>query len=188
MNLIAFTGSRDVGLEKLRQASVLQPGQEEVKRVVCEMGGKNAIIVDEDADLDKAVAYTIESAFGYQGQKCSAASRLILVDEIHDRVVERLVEVVKGLKIGPADDPGSFVGPLIDEAAYQRVREYIDLGKSEGKCVIELNGPKEGYFVGPMIFTGIEPHHRMAQEEIFGPVLSVMKARNFDDALDIGNR
>ncbi len=188
VNLIAFTGSRDVGLEILREASVLQPGQEEVKRVVCEMGGKNAIIVDEDADLDEAVAYTIESAFGYQGQKCSAASRLILMDEIHDRLVERLVEAVKSLKVGPAEDPGSFLGPLIDEAAYKRVRDYIDLGKSEGECVIELDGPKEGYFIGPVIFTGIEPHHRMAQEEIFGPVLSVMKARSFDQALEIANR
>lgn len=188
VNLIAFTGSRDVGLEILREASVLQPGQEEVKRVVCEMGGKNAIIVDDDADLDEAVAYTIESAFGYQGQKCSAASRLILVEDIHERLVERLVEAVKSLKIGPPEDPGSFIGPLIDESAYKRVRDYIELGKREGKCVTELDGPKNGYFVGPVIFTGIEPHHRMAQEEIFGPVLCVMRASNFDDALEIANR
>jgi len=188
VNLIAFTGSRDVGLEILREASVLQPGQEEIKRVVCEMGGKNAIIVDEDADLDEAVAYTIESAFGYQGQKCSAASRLILMGEIHDRLVERLVEAVKSLKIGPAEEPGSFLGPLIDEASYKRVTDYIELGKGEGQCVVELEGPKEGFFVGPVIFTGIEPHHRVAQEEIFGPVLCVMKARNFDEALEIANR
>ncbi len=187
VNLIAFTGSRDVGLEILREATVLRPGQEEVKRVVCEMGGKNAIIVDEDADLDEAVAYTIESAFGYQGQKCSAASRLILVDEIHDRLVNRLVQAVKSLKIGSAEDRGSFLGPLIDESACKRVRDYIELGKSEGTCVIESDGPKEGYFVGPAIFTGIEPQHRMAQEEIFGPVLSIMKARNFDHALEIAN-
>jgi len=188
VNLIAFTGSRDVGLEILREASVLQPGQEEVKRVVCEMGGKNAIIVDEDADLDEAIAYTIESAFGYQGQKCSAASRLILVEDIHDRLVERLVEAVKSLKIGPPQDPGSFIGPLIDELAYKRVRDYIELGKREGRCVVELHGPKDGYFVGPVIFTGIEPHRRVAQEEIFGPVLCVMKARNLDHALEIANR
>jgi len=188
VNLIAFTGSRNVGLEILREASVLQPGQEEVKRVVCEMGGKNAIIVDGDADLDEAVAYTIESAFGYQGQKCSAASRLILVEDIHDRLVERLVEAVKSLKIGPPQDPGSFIGPLIDESAYKRVRDYIELGKREGQCVVELHGPKDGYFVGPVIFTGIEPDHRTAQEEIFGPVLCVMKARNLDHALEIANR
>ena len=188
VNLIAFTGSREVGLEILREATVLQPGQDEVKRVVCEMGGKNAIIVDEDADLDEAVAYTLESAFGYQGQKCSAASRLILLDEIHDRLVDRLVEAVKSLKIAPAEDPGSFVGPLIDEGAFRRVREYIELGKSEGKCLVEMDGPKEGYFVGPVVFTGIEPEHRLAREEIFGPVLSVMKARDFDHALEIANQ
>ncbi|NIO10639.1 MAG: L-glutamate gamma-semialdehyde dehydrogenase [Deltaproteobacteria bacterium] len=187
VNLIAFTGSKDVGLEILREASQLQPGQQEVKRVVCEMGGKNAIIVDEDADLDEAVAYTIESAFGYQGQKCSAASRLILLEEVHDRVVERLVEAVKCLRVGPADDPASALGPLIDEAAFQRVREYINLGKKEGNCVIQLDGPSGGYYVGPTIFTGIEPKHRLAQEEIFGPVLSVMKAKDFDHALEIAN-
>lgn len=188
VNLIAFTGSGDVGLEILREASVVRPGQEEVKRVVCEMGGKNAIIVDEDADLDEAVAYIIESAFGYQGQKCSAASRLILMEEVHDRLVGRLVEAVKSLRIAPPEEPGSFLGPLIDEAAYSRVRDYIDLGKREGRCVVELNGPQGGYFVGPVIFTGIEPHHRIAQEEIFGPVLCVMKARNIDEAIEIANR
>jgi RHH-type proline utilization regulon transcriptional repressor/proline dehydrogenase/delta 1-pyrroline-5-carboxylate dehydrogenase len=188
VQVIAFTGSRDVGLEILREAAVLQPAQEEIKRVVCEMGGKNAIIVDEDADLDEAVVHIIDSAFGYQGQKCSAASRLVLIEEVHDRLVERLVQVVKSLKIGPPENPRNSVGPVIDEAAYARVRDAIDLGKQEGRCVVEMDGPKEGFFVGPAIFTGIEPHHRLAQEEIFGPVLSVIRARNFDHALEIANR
>jgi len=167
---------------------VLQPAQEDIKRVVCEMGGKNAIIVDEDADLDEAVVHIIHSAFGYQGQKCSAASRLILIDEVHDRLVERLVQVVKSLKIGPPDDPRNSVGPVIDRAAYRKVKDGIDLGKQEGRCVVEMDGPKEGFFVGPAIFTEIETRHRLAQEEIFGPVLSVIRARNFDHALEIANR
>lgn len=188
VHTIVFTGSRDVGLEILREASVFRPAQEEIKRVVCEMGGKNAIIVDEDADLDEAVVHIIDSAFGYQGQKCSAASRIILIEEVHDRLVGRLVEAVKSLKIGPPEDPRNFVGPVIDRAAYRKVKGAIGLGKREGRCVIGLDGPKEGFFVGPAIFTEIESHHRLAQKEIFGPVLAVIRARNFDHALEIANR
>jgi RHH-type transcriptional regulator, proline utilization regulon repressor / proline dehydrogenase / delta 1-pyrroline-5-carboxylate dehydrogenase len=187
VHLIAFTGSRDVGLEILRVAYDHQPGQQHVKRVVCEMGGKNAIIVDGDADLDEALAYIIESAFGYQGQKCSAASRVILVDGIHDQLVARLVEAVKSLKIGPTEDPRNFIGPVIDAAAHSRIMGYVDIGKREGKCLVQREAPAVGYFVGPAVFGQIEPHHRLAQEEIFGPVLSVLKARDFDDALTIAN-
>ena len=188
VHLIAFTGSREVGLEILRAAYDHQPEQEHVKRVVCEMGGKNAIIVDEDADLDEAVVHILESAFGYQGQKCSAASRIILTEEIHDHLLERLVEAVRSLKIGPPDDPRNFIGPVIDAAAYSRIIGYIDLGKREGKCVLDREAPGGGYFIGPAIFGGIEPSHRLANEEIFGPVLSVIKAKGFDAALAIANR
>ena len=188
VHLIAFTGSRDVGLEILRAAYDHRPGQDHVKRVVCEMGGKNAIIVDEDADLDEAVTAIVESAFGYQGQKCSAASRVILVREIHDLLLDRLVEAVRSLKIGPPEDPRNFIGPVIDAAAQAKIREYIDLGKTEGKCALEREAPGEGFFVGPAIFRDIEPHHRLANEEIFGPVLSVIKARDFERALEIANR
>jgi RHH-type proline utilization regulon transcriptional repressor/proline dehydrogenase/delta 1-pyrroline-5-carboxylate dehydrogenase len=188
VHAIAFTGSRDVGLEILRAAYDHQPGQDHVKRVVCEMGGKNAIIVDSDADLDEALTHIIESAFGYQGQKCSAASRVILLDEVHDQLLARLVEAVKSLKIGPTEDPRNFIGPVIDRAAYSRIIGYLDLGKREGKCVVEREAPATGYFVGPAVFSGIEPHHRLAQEEIFGPVLSVLKARDFDEALEIASR
>jgi len=188
VHLIAFTGSREVGLEILRAAYDHPPEQEHVKRVVCEMGGKNAIIVDEDADLDEAVVHILESAFGYQGQKCSAASRIILTEEIHDHLLERLVEAVRSLKIGPPDDPRNFIGPVIDAAAYSRIIGYIDLGKREGKCVLDREAPSGGYFIGPAIFSGIEPSHRLANEEIFGPVLSVIKARDFDTALAIANR
>ena len=188
VHLIAFTGSREVGLEILRAAYDHPPEQEHVKRVVCEMGGKNAIIVDEDADLDEAVVHILESAFGYQGQKCSAASRIILTEEIHDHLLERLVEAVRSLKIGPPDDPRNFIGPVIDAAAHSRIIGYIDLGKREGKCVLDREAPGGGYFIGPAIFGGIEPSHRLANEEIFGPVLSVIKAKGFDAALAIANR
>jgi RHH-type proline utilization regulon transcriptional repressor/proline dehydrogenase/delta 1-pyrroline-5-carboxylate dehydrogenase len=188
VHVIAFTGSREVGLEILRSAYEHRTGQEHVKRVVCEMGGKNAIIVDEDADLDEAVAHALESAFGYQGQKCSAASRLILIEEIHDIVLDRLVEAVRSLKIGAPEDPRHFIGPVIDAAARARILDYIELGKREGKCVLERESPGGGYFVGPTIFSEIKPQHKLTNEEIFGPVLAVMKAKNFEAGLDIANR
>ena len=188
VQLIAFTGSREVGLEILRRAYDHQSGQEHVKRVVCEMGGKNAIIVDQDADLDEAVVHVLESAFGYQGQKCSAASRLILVDEIHDFLLERLVEAVRSLKIGPPEDPRNFIGPVIDAAAHAKIIGYLDLGKREGKCVLEREAPPKGFFVGPAIFSEIKPEDRLANEEIFGPVLSIIRTKDFSDALEIANR
>jgi RHH-type proline utilization regulon transcriptional repressor/proline dehydrogenase/delta 1-pyrroline-5-carboxylate dehydrogenase len=187
IHIIAFTGSRDVGLEILRAAYDHRPGQQHVKRVICEMGGKNAIIIDEDADLDEAVTCIIESAFGYQGQKCSAASRLILLETNHDRLLERLVEAARSLKIGPPEDPRNFIGPVIDAAAQAKIQSYIDLGKRESVCAIEVTAPQSGFFVGPTLFSGVEPKHRLANEEIFGPVLAVMKARNFDHALEIAN-
>lgn len=188
IHLIAFTGSREVGLEILREAYTHRPGQEHVKRVICEMGGKNAVVVDSDADLDEAVNHVIDSAFGYQGQKCSAASRLILVHEVHDRFLSRLTEAVRSLKIGAPEDPRHAVGPVIEAAAQQRIERYIRLGKKEAKCVIVMDAPKEGYFVGPAIFSDVDPASRIAQEEIFGPVLSVMRARHFSHAVEIANR
>src|SRR5262245_20166491 len=188
VQLIAFTGSRQVGLEILRTAYDQQPGQEHVKRVVCEMGGKNAIIVDEDADLDEAVVHVLESALGLQGKKCSAASRIILVDEVHDLVLERLVEAVRSLKIGGPEDPRNFIGPVIDAAAHSKIIGYLALGKREGKCVLEREAPTTGFFVGPAIFSEIKPEDRLANEEIFGPVLSVIKAKDFSQALQIANR
>jgi len=187
IDVIAFTGSRDVGLEILREASVVRPGQDHVKRVICEMGGKNAIIVDADADLDEAITAIIDSAFGYQGQKCSAASRLILLDAVHDRLLERLVDAARSLAVGPTKDPRHFIGPVIEAAAKKRILDYIALGKREGICLLEAAAPAEGWFVGPAVFAAIEPRHRLAQEEIFGPVLAVMRARDFDHALEIAN-
>ncbi len=188
VHVIAFTGSREAGLEILREAYTHRPGQNHVKRVICEMGGKNAIIVDGDADLDEAVVHIIDSAFGYQGQKCSAASRIILHREVHDRLLGRLAQAAKSLKIGPPKDPRNSLGPVIDAAAHAKITGYIDLGKREGRCLLEMAAPEGGFYIGPVIFSEIQPDHLLAQEEIFGPVLSVIMARDFDEALEIANR
>jgi RHH-type transcriptional regulator, proline utilization regulon repressor / proline dehydrogenase / delta 1-pyrroline-5-carboxylate dehydrogenase len=184
---IAFTGSREVGLEILKQAYTTEAGQTHVKRVVCEMGGKNAMIVDNDADLDEAVVHIIDSAFGYQGQKCSAASRIILLNEVHDRLLSRIVEAVKSLKIGPPADPRNFIGPVIDAEAKERIENYIGTGTKEAQSALQMPAPDGGFFVGPAIFSEVAPQSRLAQEEIFGPVLSIIRARNFDHALEIAN-
>jgi RHH-type proline utilization regulon transcriptional repressor/proline dehydrogenase/delta 1-pyrroline-5-carboxylate dehydrogenase len=158
--------------------------------VLAELGGKNAIIIDEDADLDEAVEGVVVSAFGYQGQKCSACSRAIVLETIHDAFLHRLVEATRSLKIAPAEDPGSTVGPVIDEAACQRILGYIARGKSEAGLVYAGDPgvlAQEGYFIGAHIFANVPPTAVIAQEEIFGPVLAVIKARDLDDALRIAN-
>jgi RHH-type proline utilization regulon transcriptional repressor/proline dehydrogenase/delta 1-pyrroline-5-carboxylate dehydrogenase len=188
--MIAFTGSRTVGTLINKQAAEQQPGQDHIKRVLAELGGKNAIIIDEDADLDEAVEGVVVSAFGYQGQKCSACSRAIVLETIHDAFLHRLVEATRSLKIAPAEDPGSTVGPVIDEAACQRILGYIARGKSEAGLVYAGDPgvlAQEGYFIGAHIFANVPPTAVIAQEEIFGPVLAVIKARDLDDALRIAN-
>jgi RHH-type proline utilization regulon transcriptional repressor/proline dehydrogenase/delta 1-pyrroline-5-carboxylate dehydrogenase len=149
------------------------------------MGGKNAIIVDDDAEPDDAVREVLHSAFGYQGQKCSACSRLIAVGEIHDRIVTRLAAALDAWPYGPPEDPQYVFGPVITEAARQKALEYIEIGKREGSLAYQGRVPESGYYVPPTIFTGIRPEHRLAQEEIFGPVLSVMRAESFAHALDL---
>jgi RHH-type proline utilization regulon transcriptional repressor/proline dehydrogenase/delta 1-pyrroline-5-carboxylate dehydrogenase len=186
--MIAFTGSREVGLRIWESAGKTGPGQRELKRVVCEMGGKNAIIVDSDADLDETIVDTIYSAFGYQGQKCSALSRLIVLEENYDRVMERLRAAAASLRIGNPEEPGITVGPVIDERAYKRILEMIEVGKREATLAYQAkNVPNEGYFIPPTIFTDVKPTARLAREEIFGPVLSVIKVRNLDEALEVAN-
>ena len=187
IHIVAFTGSRQVGLEILREAYSHRPGQSHVKRVICEMGGKNAVIVDADADLDEAVVQIIDSGFGYQGQKCSAASRIILLNEVHDRFLRRLVDAVASLKIGPPEDPRNAIGPVIDADAQKRIAEYVQIGKREAKCVLEMAAPPGGFYIGPVIFRDVDPKSRLAQEEIFGPVLAVLKADDFDHAVAIAN-
>ena len=188
VDLIAFTGSREVGLKIYEAAGRTRPGQRQLKRVVCEMGGKNALIIDSDADLDEAVPAALYSAFGFQGQKCSALSRLIVLQENYDRVVERLVEAAKNWTVGLPEDPASQLGPVIDEAAFQRISKYLELGKQEGQLAFQGTIPAgDGYFVPPTIFKNIAPQSRLAQEEIFGPVLCVLKAANLDEALAWAN-
>jgi RHH-type proline utilization regulon transcriptional repressor/proline dehydrogenase/delta 1-pyrroline-5-carboxylate dehydrogenase len=192
VDLIAFTGSRDVGLEINRRASepATGRGQDHVKRVIAEMGGKNAIIVDDDADLDEAVVGVLHSAFGYAGQKCSACSRVIVLDRIHDAFLPRLVEAARALSVGPTDDPDTVVGPVIDARARQRIEEYQRIAASEGQVVLATDvGPlaAKGNFVGPQIVADVHPDARIAQEEVFGPVLAVLRARDLDAALAIAN-
>jgi RHH-type proline utilization regulon transcriptional repressor/proline dehydrogenase/delta 1-pyrroline-5-carboxylate dehydrogenase len=188
VDLIAFTGSREVGLRIWESAGQTREGQRELKRVICEMGGKNAMIVDFDADLDEAIVDSIYSAFGFQGQKCSALSRLIVLEGNYDRVMERLLSAAASLRVGNPEEAGITVGPVIDEAAYKRILEYIEIGKSEATLAYQAKDlPPQGYFIPPTIFTDVKPHMRIAREEIFGPVLSVLKVRDLDEAIEIAN-
>src|SRR6476661_4024235 len=188
VDLVAFTGSREVGLRIWESAGITRPGQRELKRVICEMGGKNAMIVDADADLDETIMYSIYSAFGFQGQKCSALSRLILLEENYDRVMERLIPAAASLRIGNPEQPGIMVGPVIDEPAYRRILEYIEVGKKEATLAYQAKEvPPHGYFIPPTIFTDVKPNMRIAREEIFGPVLSVLKVRDLDEAIEVAN-
>lgn len=184
---IAFTGSKDVGLGIMQAAAVQQPGQQVVKRVIAEMGGKNAIIVDETADLDEAVTGVVQSFTGYAGQKCSACSRVILMDSIHDAFLDRLIDAVRSLRVGTADDPATQVGPVIDARAKHRILEYLEIGRREGRVLVDRSAEGPGYSVGPVVIADIEPAHRLAQEEIFGPILAVMRAASFDQALEYAN-
>jgi RHH-type transcriptional regulator, proline utilization regulon repressor / proline dehydrogenase / delta 1-pyrroline-5-carboxylate dehydrogenase len=188
VEMIAFTGSREVGLRIWESAGKTRPGQRELKRVVCEMGGKNAVIVDSDADLDETIVDTIYSAFGYQGQKCSACSRLIVLEENYERVMHRLLAAAASLRVGNPEQPGIIVGPVIDETAYHRIQEIIETGKNEATLAFQAtNIPDKGYFIPPTIFTDVKPEMTLSQCEIFGPVLSVLKARDLDDAIRIAN-
>jgi RHH-type transcriptional regulator, proline utilization regulon repressor / proline dehydrogenase / delta 1-pyrroline-5-carboxylate dehydrogenase len=189
IDFVAFTGSRQVGTEIWQTAGVTHPDQRNLKKVVCEMGGKNAIIVDTDADLDEAVLGIVHSAFGYQGQKCSALSRLITVGDVHERLLPRLIEAAAALNIGPPEHPSTDIGPVIDEAAFEKIQFYIDLGKREHTLAFQGQVPSglSGFFIPPTIFVDVDPASRLAQEEIFGPMLAILRAKNLDQALKIAN-
>ena len=184
---IAFTGSKDVGLGILKDAGTLLPGQQMVKRVLAEMGGKNAIIVDETADLDDAITGVVLSFTGYAGQKCSACSRAIVHAAIYESFLDRLKEAVLSLRIGNPEEPGTQVGPVIDRRAQSKILEYIEIGKKEARLLVEGTVTGPGWYVGPTVFADVAPTHRVAQEEIFGPILAVMKAASFQDALTLAN-
>ena len=192
--VIAFTGSRAVGLAINAAAAAAtaapEAGGRLVKRVIAEMGGKNAIIIDDDADLDEAVVAVVQSAFGYAGQKCSACSRVIVHDAVHDAFVERLAGAVESLRPGPAAEPGTRVGPVVDEEAAERVRRFIEIGRRTARTVAAVDvGPlaEVGHFVGPHVFADVDPGGPLGQEEIFGPVLGVIRAADFADALALAN-
>ncbi|MGY6530417.1 MAG: L-glutamate gamma-semialdehyde dehydrogenase [Cyanobacterium sp.] len=187
IHLIAFTGSREVGCKIYADAAVLQPKQKHLKKVIAEMGGKNAIVIDESADLDQGVAGVVQSAFGFSGQKCSACSRVIVLNTVYDAFVERLIEAVKSLNVGDAKNPSTKIGPVVDASAQARILEYIEKGKEQGTLAIQVEAPEQGYFVPPTVFTDITEDAVIAQEEIFGPVLAVIKANDFDHALAIAN-
>ncbi|MEN6371288.1 MAG: L-glutamate gamma-semialdehyde dehydrogenase [Armatimonadota bacterium] len=187
IHMIAFTGSKEIGCRINKLAADITPRQNHLKKVIAEMGGKNAIIVDSDADLDEAVLGVVHSAFGYQGQKCSACSRVIVLESCYDQFLSRLIESARSLHIGFPEEPGNYMGPVIDSGAYKSIKNYIETGKKEAKLFLEKDVSRlgDGFFISPTIFADVKPNAVIAQEEIFGPVLAVMKAKDLDEALEI---
>ncbi len=190
---VSFTGSRAVGVQIYEQAAKVQPGQKWLKRMILEMGGKDAVLVDETADLNAAAVGIVASAFGFQGQKCSAGSRAIIVDDVYDQVAAQVVELARQLRIGATDGGANIdIGPVIDPDALHKIMDYIELGSEEGALLlggntVETPSAAGGYFIAPTIFGGVAQDARIATEEIFGPVLTLTRARDFQDALDIAN-
>jgi 1-pyrroline-5-carboxylate dehydrogenase len=187
VRFIAFTGSRDVGLRINELVAKPHKGQRWLKRAILEMGGKDAVIVDETADLDAAATGIVASAFGFQGQKCSAGSRAIIVDKVYDQVLQKVVEKTQQLTMGDVTKPETLIGPVVDANAMKKITGYIEIGKGEGHLVTGGSHHGPGYFIEPTVIADVDPHARIAQEEIFGPVLAVIKARDFDDAMHIAN-
>ncbi|MGE5278163.1 MAG: L-glutamate gamma-semialdehyde dehydrogenase [Acidobacteriota bacterium] len=186
--LIAFTGSRDVGVEISEKAGRVVPGQIWIKRAVLEMGGKDFILVDETADLEEAAGGIVSAAFGFQGQKCSACSRLIVHRRVHKELLARVVAKTKALSVGDVRDPRNVVGAVINAGAQKKILDYVEVGRKEGSVVAGGKaGPKSGYYVLPTVVDGIKPRHRLAQEEIFGPVLAVLTVPSFDEGIRVAN-
>jgi 1-pyrroline-5-carboxylate dehydrogenase len=187
---IAFTGSKEVGLHINELAAKTAEGQIWIKRVVAEMGGKDTIVVDETADLDAAVEGVVAAAFGYSGQKCSACSRLVVVDDVYDEVVGRVAERAAKIKVGPVKDQENWMGPVCSKSAYESILDYIQVGKGEGELLSgggPLRDDQRGWFIKPTVIGGVDPQARVSQEEIFGPVLAAFRAKDYDAALDIAN-
>lgn len=185
---ISFTGSRDVGLRINERAARTNPGQKWIKRVIAEMGGKDTIVVDHDADLELAADAITASAFGFSGQKCSACSRAIIHEDVYDVVLDKVIERTQKLIIGNPAELSTHIGPVVDEKAYRKIQEYIEIGKQEGRLVIGGNtGDPKGYFIEPTIFADVDSTARVSQEEIFGPVIAFTKATSFEEALAFAN-
>jgi 1-pyrroline-5-carboxylate dehydrogenase len=188
---IAFTGSKEIGMRIFERAAKVHPGQIWLKRTILEMGGKDAIIVDETADVAAAAQGIVAAAFGFQGQKCSACSRAIIVDDVYDEVLEKVVAGAKQLTQGDPAARDHFMGAVIDQKAFEKISEYIEIGKKEGRLMLggDVKSPDEtgGYYIPATIFADVAPDARIAQEEIFGPVLAFIRARDFDHAMEIAN-
>ncbi|MTH54202.1 L-glutamate gamma-semialdehyde dehydrogenase [Bacillus mangrovi] len=185
---ISFTGSREVGLRIYERASKLSEGQIWLKRVIAEMGGKDTMVIDKEADLELAAQSIVKSAFGFSGQKCSACSRAVIVEDVYDQVVDRVVELTKELTVGDTTDSSIFMGPVIDQAAYDKIMEYVEIGRSEGRLLSGGEGDSsKGYFIQPTVIADLDPKARIMQEEIFGPVVALAKAKDFNEALEIAN-
>lgn len=185
---VSFTGSREVGCRIYEKASKVQPGQKWLKRVIVEMGGKDTVVVDKDADLDLAASSIVYSAFGFSGQKCSAGSRAVVHQDVYDIVLEKAVALTKTLTVGNPEDVSTYMGPVIHEASYNKVLSYIEIGKEEGRLMTggEADDSK-GYFIQPTIFADVDEKARLMQEEIFGPVVAFCKAQDFDHMMEIAN-
>jgi len=186
---VAFTGSKEIGLRVNERAAKVNEGQIWIKRVVAEMGGKDAIIVAEDANLDDAATGVVQSAFGFQGQKCSACSRAIIDAKVYDQMLEKIVERTAKIKLADPTDPSTSMSAVINDKAFKTINDYIEKGKSEGGRVIIGGGSdgEQGFFIEPTVIADVKPGASIEQEEIFGPVLAVIKAKDYDDALDIAN-
>ncbi|MFJ5717329.1 L-glutamate gamma-semialdehyde dehydrogenase [Neobacillus sp. NPDC093127] len=185
---VSFTGSREVGLRIFERSSKLNEGQIWMKRLIAEMGGKDTIVVDSEADLELAAQSIMASAFGFSGQKCSACSRAVIVEDVYDQVLNRVVELTNQLTIGDPVDNSNYTGPVIDNNAFKKIMEYIEIGKQEGKLMAGGEGDNsKGYFIKPTIIADLDPKARIMQEEIFGPVVGFTKAKDFDEAIEIAN-
>jgi 1-pyrroline-5-carboxylate dehydrogenase len=186
---VSFTGSKEVGMHIYELAAKVQPGQKWLKRVVAEMGGKDSLIIDDQTDLDAAAQATMVSAFGFQGQKCSAASRAIVVEKVYDTFLDLLKIKVDKLKTGPSDDPVNYMGPVVNKSSEQKILSYIQKGIQEGGRLMCGGGKADGdgYFIKPTVIADVDPKAAIAQEEIFGPVLAVIKVKDFDQALEVAN-
>lgn len=185
---VSFTGSRDVGTRIFERAAKVQDGQKWLKRTIIEMGGKDTIVVDKEADLELAANSIVQSAFGFSGQKCSACSRAIIHEDVYDQVKDRVAELTKELSAGDPSDNTHFMGPVIDQGAYDKIMKYIGIGKDEGKLLVGGDGDdSKGWFINPTVFADLDPQARIMQEEIFGPVVGLAKGKDFDELIDIAN-
>ncbi|MBD1382885.1 L-glutamate gamma-semialdehyde dehydrogenase [Metabacillus arenae] len=187
-SIITFTGSREIGTRIFERAAKVQPGQQHLKRVIAEMGGKDTVVVDKDCDIELAAQSIFTSAFGFAGQKCSAGSRAVVHEDVYDQVLQRVIEITEDQVVGNPEKAETYMGPVIDKGSFDKIMSYIEIGKEEGRLVSGGKGDdSKGYFIEPTIFADLDPNARIMQEEIFGPVVAFSKAANFDEALKIAN-